>query len=140
MKNILLFLWQLPQIVLGWILGLFYPAEKSLVYKGIKVIVSKKFPGGISLGNVIIVKKFPHNYQTWVTVKHEYGHTVQSRKWGWLYLIVIGLPSFCCCVWSKLFHTRDRGWSISDSNKWYYNLPWEEAADELGGVDRWGTL
>ena len=137
MKNLLLYLWQLPQNLLALILLLFYKEEKSLMYKGVKFhIVGKKFPGGVSLGCHALVKYYPHNKHTWDTIKHEWGHTRQSTKWGWLYLIIIGLPSIVCCWYSKHYHTKERGWTQEASDKWYYNLPWEKKAEENGGVKR----
>lgn len=136
MKKLLLYLWQLPQNLLALILLLFYKEEKSLEYKGIKFHCCSKFKGGISLGGHAIIKKYPNNTHRWNTVKHEWGHTRQSLKWGWLYLVVIGIPSITCCWYSKHFHTKERGWTDEESNRWYFNLPWEKAADKYGGVER----
>ena len=95
MKNVLLYIWQLPQNLLGLILLLIYKTESRLTYKGVKVFFNKKFPSGISLGNYIILRKEPKNdYDyTWIDIYHEYGHHRQSLYLGWFYLPVIGLPS-----------------------------------------------
>ena len=133
MKNILLYIWQLPQNLVGLICQLIWPTEKSLVYKGKTVRVNSKFPSGISLGETIIVRKYPTNNSLWNVVKHEWGHTVQSKQWGWLYLIVIGLPSVCGNLWDRAFH---KDWSYEDACEWYYNQPWEKDANIKGGVER----
>lgn len=63
--------------------------------------------------------------------KHEYGHHVQSIRLGWFYLLLIGLPSFACNVWDRLFHKK---WEFNKRTNWYYSLPIERNADFLGGV------
>lgn len=131
--NILLYIWQLPQTLLGYILLLFWKQTGVLEYKGKTVRVCKTFPSGISLGYVIILNKYPYSKDTWNDVKHEYGHSVQSERCGWLYLFVIGLPSLIGNIWDRLFHSK---WDKQKANEWYYNQPWEKGADKLGGVER----
>lgn len=55
---------------------------------------------GATLGNFInadIKDEIQGDFQTYVTshplYMHEYGHTIDSRKWGPLYLLGVGLPS-----------------------------------------------
>ena len=94
MKNILLYLWQLPQNIVGAIMSLIKPVYVEH-YDGEKVTFSSAMPSGISLGKYIIVYNGLHRYD-WKnenTFKHEYGHALQSRMLGWFYLLVIGLPS-----------------------------------------------
>lgn len=131
MKDFFLYIWQLPQNLLGLVLRVFYPAEKKLDYKGLVVRFNSRFPSGISLGKTILLRKYPTNQSLWNSVKHEYGHHIQSEKYGWLYLIIIGIPSITFNIWDRLFHDDDPKWYY-----WYYNLPWEKDADEKGGVVR----
>ena len=86
---------------------------------GIPYYYKKSFGGGISLGDYIIVCS--HNAKM---VKHEYGHCLQSRRLGWLYLIVIGLPSI---LHAGLCRCRRHS---------YYDFFTERWADKLGGVER----
>lgn len=132
MKNVLLYIWQLPQTLLGYLVLFFCKVEKTLDYHGVRVRVCK-FPGGISLGEVIIVSKYPTNQRLWNDVKHEYGHHLQSVRLGWFYLPLIGLLSLLGNIYDRVFHS---GWSIEKSSKWYYSQPWEKGADILGGVER----
>ena len=118
---------------MGYILLLFWKQTNRLVYKGKLIRICDTFPSGISLGKVIILKRYPNNESSWNGVKHEYGHSLQSEKWGWLYLIVIGLPSLLGNIYDRIFHSN---WKYSDSCRWYYNQPWEKGADKLGGVVR----
>ena len=56
MKEIFLYLWQLPQNLLGLILLAIYRPEKMLKqYNGVYVYFSSKFPSGISLGKYSIL-------------------------------------------------------------------------------------
>lgn len=61
--------------------------------------------------------------------RHEYGHTVQSRIFGPLYLVLIGLPSAARAVYARLyFAAHKRPW-----NGYYRGYP-EDWADRLGGI------
>ena len=123
--KILLYIWQLPQHLVGIVLCFIYKTEKSLDYKGKKIRVCSKFPGGISLGNYIFVHKYPHDLVSWDYVKHEYGHSIQSKYLGLFYLLVIGLPSV---IWAACYK-----YDPNDKNK-YYRFYTEKWADKLGEV------
>lgn len=121
-KNTLLYIWQLPQNLFGLILRSFYKADERFGYNDSVVQISRSFRSGISLGRYIILK-----YNREDAVKHEYGHCRQSKRWGPLYLPVVGLVSlmhnmFCDCS--------------SRKHKSYYNVWPENEADRLGGVER----
>ena len=129
-KEILFWIWQLPQNLLGLFLLLIYKKEKDY-YKlnGRTFYFTREMPSGISLGNYIIMRY----KDTGDGMKHEYGHSVDSRRFGPLYLLIIGLPSLLGNIYDRIFH---KNWKISDRNKWYYSQPWEKSADKNGGVDR----
>lgn len=119
MKKALLYLWCLPQNCLGLLLRLIYNGNDS-AYEDAIVRRSTKFPGGISLGRYIIVNQWSSKK----SVMHKYGHCIQSRYLGWLYLLVIGLPS--------LIHA----WLCPCKKHSYYDFYTEKWADKLGGVER----
>lgn len=121
MKKALLWLWQLPQNILGLLLLLYLKGETKHSIKGITIYYQSKFPGGITLGEYIIL-----GTKDDISVKHEYGHVIQSRYLGPLYLLVIGIPS--------LLHA----WlhDCQKHNKTYYHFYTEVWADKLGGVIR----
>ena len=130
LKEILLYIWQLPQNLLGLLILLFMkPYILKEKYKGITYVVSKKMTGGISLGNYVILSDYykdkKSSHKTW---NHEWGHTRDSRLFGPLYLIVIGLPSI---IWAGLY-----GKIIKPTHNGYYNFYTEKRADRLGGVNR----
>ena len=120
-KNILLYIWQLPQNLLGLLFLLFIRNEKKHILAGVSFYQSPTFPGGISLGQYIIM-----GYVTEKKVRHEYGHCIQSRYLGWLYLIIVGLPSL---LHAALHDCRGIG-------KTYYHYWTERWADRLAGIKR----
>lgn len=119
MKHIVSYLWQLPQNLLGLLLRAIYKGKDS-IYEDAIVRRSTIMKGGISLGKYIILNQWANR----TDVKHEYGHCIQSRILGPLYLIVIGLPS--------LLHA---GFCKCKSHSYYDVFP-ENWADKLGGVKR----
>ena len=102
-KEILFYIWQLPQNLVGLFLLLVYQKEK--VYhrlNGRTFYFTKEMPSGISLGNYIIMNREDKEDG----MRHEYGHTIDSRKWGPLYLLVIGLPSILGNIYDRIFHKK----------------------------------
>ena len=99
LNNILLYLHQLPQNIIGFLITKILHAKVLYVGNGegfIKVY-SVKQDMFVSLGDYIIVNK---NYKL-TDVLHEYGHHLQSVKLGWLYLF---------CYWYSFFYWM---WNIS---------------------------
>lgn len=123
--GILLYIWQLPQNLLGLLVVLFTrPAAVIPSDDGYVVVHSSyRMRGGISLGRYVIINA---RQCTTDTIRHELGHCRQSRMLGWLYLIVIGLPSV---LWAWLGERIAPG----KSYYWFYAERW---ADHLGGVER----
>ena len=128
MKNVLLYIWQLPQNLVGLIVltycKLFLKDVSKEKCEDIAYYYCKNFNGGISLGNYII--SYSRNA---LTIKHEYGHQKQSLYLGPLYLFVIGIPSICWAglYGTKLFPYKENG---------YYEFYTERWAEQLGKVNR----
>lgn len=137
LKRILLWIWQLPQNLLGLAMILCYRIAGREAYgvedrkTGSYTLVSTRFPGGISLGRYILLRR-----HTRTRIRHEEGHRKQSLYLGPLYLLIIGLPSLLGNIYDRIFHTPERGWNDRRSYIWYFNQPWEKWADRLGGVER----
>jgi hypothetical protein len=119
MKNVLLYIWMLPQNLLGLILRALYKGNDS-IYEDSLVRRSTKMKGGISLGKYIIVNQWSSK----MCVKHEYGHCIQSKYLGWLYLPLIGLQSGLHALLCKC------------KKHSYYDMWFEKWANKLGGVSR----
>lgn len=108
----------MPQNILGEILAFHYGGRTSIYgtgrYNRVAVVSSEKMRGGISLGNVVILPKI----FSVKTLRHELGHCRQSLYLGWLYLVVVGLPSI---VHAALHRKGD-----------YYHFWTERWANRLG--------
>ena len=127
MRKLLLLVWELPQKLLGSLIIKLSKAEKIGEYKDADVY-NWQWVGGLSLSTHIFVPfEFFDNY-AWETnyVKHEYGHTIQSKMLGPLYLIVIALPSF---LWAWLGKKYRKEKNVS-----YYSFYTEKWAEKLGGA------
>lgn len=129
-KDILLYLWQLPQNLLGWllvkILGAQYLTMRHCKPTGtlVSIYSTPKMQGGISLGKYIIINA--HLADNARTKAHEAGHCVQSIYLGWLYLIVIGIPSgIWCWIYDNFYIETD-----------YYSFYTERWADRIAGIKR----
>lgn len=126
MKKIILFIWQLPQNLLGFILsrgGVQFKNQEHTIY-----FKKRFFNSGVSLGQYIIldeVFKYANDLQN--AIDHEIGHSKQSLYLGWLYLLVIGLPSLFRNIYSRIFKKNEA---------WYYSDFPENWADKLGNVNR----
>ena len=123
LKLVGLYIWQLPQNLVGLVVLCFCGHKEKCSVAGIDFYYSKTFPGGISLGNYVIIGS---KYEK--TVKHEHGHQIQSMYLGPLYLLVIGIPSI---VWAWLY-----GPVIPYTYNGYYKWYTESWADKLGKVER----
>lgn len=139
--NVILWIWQLPQHI-GALFAIFFSGAKktTLELDGEKftIYVAKSFMNsGVSLGNYIILDDVYTGYRQStlykkLTIKHEMGHSVQSKILGPLYLIVIGLFSAGGNIWDRMFYVGKKDQVTRE--KWYYNLPWEKWADKLSGA------
>ena len=121
MKKKLSWLWQAPQNILGWLaynlLKGYEICTKEVCGEGIKCKLSAGFPGGITLGDYIILGNISH-------LQHELGHTKQSKILGPLYLLIVGLPSLLHAVLHPCVC----------NNKDYYHFYTEKWANKLAGI------
>lgn len=120
-----LFVWELPQNFLGAIV--FVGAHLAKIIKKIefekgRIFIQTDF--SVSLG-VFVFWTFDSKG---LNKKHEYGHSIQSQILGPLYLIIVGLPSFCRVQYYDYYL------DARDSRAYYQGFP-ENWADRLGWVD-----
>ena len=129
LKGFILFLWQLPQNILGFLLELtnITTLNHCSNYDTIKYLGDK----GISLGNFIIFDADIKPRER--DIQHEQGHQKQSLYLGWLYLPIIIIPAFFGKWYDGLFHKK---WTSVKREHWYYSQKWEKWADRLGGVQK----
>ena len=115
-------LWTLPQQIIGFIGFLIFRKGYVFTYRRARIIEVPNRYGSVSLGNFIFV----NDSRNLELIKHEYGHTRQSYRLGWLYLLVIGLPSI---IWAAFFEGFRAKYGIS-----YYAFYTERWANVLGGA------
>ncbi len=136
LKKILLVIWQFPQEIIGCFLILMVKGKRKYInvllpgkqskYGLVGVYtVPNLFNSGISLGSYIIFDGRIEISET--DVLHEYGHQLQSRMLGPLYLLIVGIPSLIGNIYSRI---------KKKDEKWYYSRFPENWADRLGGVNR----
>ena len=123
-RNLILFIWQLPQhiialIYFGYLVMMCKDLGVDSRYKQATVIPCI-MRGAVTLGNYVFVGL---NSEYRKTVKHELGHTIQSKILGPLYLIVIGIPSITYCGLRRIFP------SLRKKN--YYDFFSEKSANYL---------
>jgi hypothetical protein len=122
-KFILLFIWQLPQNIVALVMLPFLGKLRLISCKNYNYCFeAERMSGGISLGSFCFVSKSGAKRDT--TIAHEQdGHVKQSHMLGWLYLIIIGIPSLC---WSWTYNPY--------SLKNYYKFYTEKWANKLAGL------
>jgi hypothetical protein len=102
LRDLLFWTWCLPQTLLGGIVFLLWRFQGRLRITGYKDALVIRLPrriGGLSLGKFIFVD----DYCSTATLRHEYGHVLQSFLLGPFYLLVVGIPSL---VWVILSHVN----------------------------------
>lgn len=126
MKYFLLWIWQLPQNIIGLICTIRHSKKEKCDTNDGEVVTiyyhDSFWRSAVSLGNYIIADKL-YGKDTEM-VNHEHGHQIQSRIFGPFYLIIIGLPSLIGNLVHRIYRFQ------------YYKQPWEAWADKLGGVKR----
>ncbi len=93
-------------------------------YKGSTLVRQKRCATCSIFGTIFMLTDGDTDHET---LLHEYGHSVQERILGPLYLLHIALPS-------GLFYLYDRRNDVGEEK--YYACPWERSAEFLGGVCR----
>lgn len=126
LKKIFWFLWGLPQNLVGATIFLFmkHEAIKIQKYNDSVIIFLPGNHGAVSLGMFIFFFS-DFGSGTEYVIRHEYGHSVQSKILGPFYLLIIGVPSI---IWAGFFGKYRRRNKIS-----YYSFWPEKWANKLGG-------
>ena len=123
-RNLILFIWQLPQhllaiIYMGYLVMMCKDLGIDSRYKQ-AIVIPCVMKGAITLGNYVFVGL---NSEYRETVKHELGHTIQSKILGPLYLIIIGIPSITYCGLRRIFPSlRKKNYYNFYTEKWANNL------------------
>lgn len=123
-RNLILFIWQLPQhllaiLYIGYLVMMCKDLGVDSRYKQ-AIVMPCVMRGAVTLGCYVFVGL---NSEYRKTVKHELGHTIQSKILGPLYLIVIGIPSITYCGLRRIFPSlRKKNYYDFYTEKWANNL------------------
>jgi hypothetical protein len=150
MRDILAFIHQAPQELLGMIISRIWIKCGIEVYKpgsvvklekkhGIEVFVIcnesrkkhrllKHVTGTLSLGSRICMDDTAGMYD----LLHAIGRTAQSKKFGWLYPLIVGIPSLFNNIYDRLFHAD---WTIPNRKYWLHSRWPELQADRIAGIE-----
>lgn len=129
MKQVIHFIWGLPQNLVGLFMMLFLMCKGRKVekYRG-RLRIYWEMNYGLSMGNFI----FAPRWSSESLLRHEWGHTFQSWMLGPLYLLIIGIPSG---IWCGCFEGYRKKNGVS-----YYAFWPEKWANHLGGLDDKGRI
>jgi hypothetical protein len=133
LRGALLFLWELPQNILGLlVLGL---ERGAGTVKEIRIehdrMVIQSTRNAVSLGYFVFWSEGVNRYFILddLTREHEIGHSFQSRLLGPLYLPLVGVPSVLHVLYAMAYReVTGRRWTG------YFDTYPESWADRLGGV------
>lgn len=127
MKKIVFTFWDGLQKIVALVIMKISGAKKIGIYKEANLYYWK-WQGGMSLSNKIFLpfEKLDGSKWQYDYVKHEYGHSIQSKILGHLYLLVIGLPSL---LWAWLGDKYREKYNKSCYD--FYTEPW---VNKLGGA------
>jgi hypothetical protein len=133
-------LWELPQSCLGAML-------LAWLYLRGTLLSLERLQGGrylcqsrgiaISLGLFVFWARFgahPLHESDRLIRAHELGHTVQSRRWSWLYIPTVGICSVSRVLYSLLYARWNRRLWTGYFDGWP-----ENEADWLGSIRRDGS-
>ena len=131
-KRFLLYLWMLPQNLVGLLVLFIFRKKKTFIeqFNDCQVYaLESTFLSGGSLGKYIYVNSIliQNNKKFQEAIKHEYGHFRQGKIFGVFYLLAIGIPS----VLNNLFARKNK----KVFTTYYQRFP-EKWADKLGRVRR----
>lgn len=114
------FIWQLPQNLVALLMIPFVGKMKIInYYKNCLIIECTRMHNGMALGNFIFISA--EDAKRDANIYHECGHIMQSHILGWLYLLIITIPSI---FWG----------AFKPKNKCYYDFYTEKWANKNVGL------
>ncbi len=132
--QIFVWLWQLPQVIVGCLWCII--ARPRYLYSHHHVhLFTCRFGGGVSFGPMAFYDErhreglLSRDPRVMPYLCHEYGHSMDSRLWGPLYLLVIGAPSGVH-LWVRRWF-KDR-WPRLEN---YYDFYTERRANKKAGLE-----
>jgi len=135
LRHAALFAWELPQNILGVVdLAASFALRRveGVRWERERVFVKVRGAGAVSLGMFVFWSEddTPYVRVTATNKEHEFGHSLQSRMLGPLYLPLVGVPSTCRVAYALGYRTvTGRRW-----DGYFRGYP-EDWADRLANVD-----
>lgn len=137
------FTWEVPQTLIGWLFAelrnMVGAVDRVDFIGGATYVVNEHWQRGgtqgVSLGNFISIDSHGKVFFNHLLM-HEYGHYIQSQRWGLLYLLTMGLPSLANCIYDRIHRTdtHDTFYTETSANrnakkyfKKHYGSKWDEA-------------
>lgn len=104
---LLLFTWDLPVTIVGWIIALcvMMGGHKPEKYHGCAWLLFGDNWGGLSCGNVLFVADNMGAGWTKHTKHHEFGHTCQASILGIFWVFLVAIPS-AIRYWTQIFERK----------------------------------
>lgn len=134
MKEILSYIWQLPQNLCGILYRSINKNNRIAIIENedsrsvdAKVYL-QRYSGGVTLGKYIFICQDYRDKE--IVIKHECGHVKQSKILGPLYLLVIGIPSILHAWLSRYIRCC---WKNGNYN--YYHFYTEKWANRLMNLE-----
>ena len=120
--NILSYIYQLPQNIIGLLISTLPNISKkvhTINNINIYLIQNNNTMESMSIGQYIFINP---SAQDGIILRHEYGHTLQSKILGPLYIPLIVIPSFIWCYLGN-----------ANNLNHYYSFYTESSANKLVG-------
>ncbi|MBP7460321.1 MAG: hypothetical protein KBA26_03455 [Candidatus Delongbacteria bacterium] len=126
-------IWELPQNLVGILVMMILIPKIRQIHRWRQRILIRISGFGVSLGSFIFwYDPGPATCRNRTDIlRHELGHSVQSKILGPLYLLIVGIPSACRYLYAlRYFQAKKQVWT-----GYYHGYP-EAWADRLGyGLD-----
>ena len=126
--------WQLPQVIAGCVWCMFTRPRYLYSHHHVHLFTCR-FGGGVSFGPIAFYDErhrtglLSRDPRVMPYITHEYGHSMDSRLWGPLYLLAIGIPSGVH-LWVREWF-KDR-WPRLEN---YYDFYTERRANRKAGIE-----
>lgn len=147
LQGFLRHLWEMPQTFVGQTTSHIKNAASNVTkveyYGGVTFVINEqqRYQDGLSLGNYVNVNLWDSIFEDFDThikhdplLLHEYGHTIDSNIFGWLFLFIIGIPSIHSAMGKgnhQAFWTEKRAnRKIKRYAKKYNDIAWNAFEDE----------
>lgn len=115
-------IWEIIQNIIGWFEYLIFNCSRIINFKDSKIVFINHSDSHV-FGKWIFINSEVDDIN--LELRHEYGHRIQSKILGPLYLFVIYIPSLLHYIWFVYKYKDNLDWGI------YYKFYTEKSANYL---------